>query len=967
MGNQPIVIIADDVDASRATLASALEDVCTVRTVRDGREVLSQLEADPEVDLLLMDENLPPTNGFDTLAAIRAQLRFAQLPVLLCIESDDERKLKALDMGATSFFLKPYCVPEFIRHRVLNLLEKRRMEKQLLAQAQDEQIRQLLDSVQAGAGVCEFLGDDIRSLYGNPALHAMNGFYPEEVGAEPPLLSAMLPPALVREMCERIRKNLETGEPVELRYNFQPKRGKPQTRLMRALPMRYDASKNPVYLALVIDITRQSAAEEALHETSQRLQALLNAVPGGIIELEFHGEHARMTYFNDTLCNVLGYTRQEIAQRFTDNPIQLIHPSDRSVVTAANADFLRTGQRLNCRYRVFHHDGSVHWVRFSGMLISTKGDRVKLGGVIIDITNEIKNELATKQALAELRYRTEHDAFTSLYNRETFEEHAHDYLLAHTDESNVVMVADILHFKMFNELCGKEAGNKALLALSYCLTELVKDAGVCGRMDADRFVACLPASRLDTDALERATCEELKRQGVDYRLDLSFGLYRVHNLDVPVTRMCDRAFMAMKTVKGNVICHSAWYDDELRNRMMEEQTILEEMHSALENEEFVIYLQPLYSAASRRPTGAEVLVRWQHPKRGLLPPGLFIPLFEKNGFIMQLDSYVWERACRLLKRQVEAGHVLPLSINISRVDLYKPSLCEELCALVDKYGLDKSLLKLEITETAYVENPNQMLAICRNLHDHGFTILMDDFGSGYSSLNVLKDLPVDVLKMDMSFVRELDDSPRASTILTSVVHMAKWLHLAVVAEGVETENQVRFLHTVGCDTLQGYYFARPMSVEEYDKLLAHLDSMPEETLSLGMNGNDGAWLFQQKYLPALSEMVGCVGIFVWTGDRLELQRGSDQLLALLYRPSGEGGSCENLMDDLAADDRDKLQRLLLRCEASERVETAMLTMNGSEHARQETLLRCRFIERTDNGAEFCIALEKLSDLESIKP
>ena len=246
------------------------------------------------------------------------------------------------------------------------------------------------------------------------------------------------------------------------------------------------------------------------------------------------------------------------------------------------------------------------------------------------------------------------------------------------------------------------------------------------------------------------------------------------------------------------------------------------MKGSLRRGEFLVYLQPKYELMSERIVGAEALVRWLHPQLGFISPARFIPIFEQNGFIYQLDKYVWEKTCQLLKDDIDHGRpVLPISINVSRIDLYSPNIVKVFEELIDKYDIPPKLLELELTESAYVENPQQIIEIAKELQARGFPILMDDFGSGYSSLNMLKDMPVDILKIDLKFLSDTqgDDHGRGGNIMTSVVRMAKWLDVPVIAEGVETQAQVDFLRTIGCECVQGFFYSKPVPIEVYEDLV----------------------------------------------------------------------------------------------------------------------------------------------------
>lgn len=291
--------------------------------------------------------------------------------------------------------------------------------------------------------------------------------------------------------------------------------------------------------------------------------------------------------------------------------------------------------------------------------------------------------------------------------------------------------------------------------------------------------------------------------------------------------MCDCALLAAKSVKGQYNQHFAVYDDALRGKLLREKAITDAMETALAEEQFAVYFQPKYSLNDNCMAGAEALVRWLHPDWGFLSPGEFIPLFEKNESISRLDQYVWERVCAQLRDWQDKGYPLvPVSVNVSRADLYQSRLVDSLRELIQKYGVDPMYLHLEITEGAYAENPSQIIRTVEELRRLGFVVEIDDFGSGYASLNMLSQMPLDILKLDMKFIQNEIAKPANQSILNDVVSMAHRLHLSVVAEGVETWDQVHRLRTVGCDYVQGYYFAKPMPVAEFEELWRNQEICP---------------------------------------------------------------------------------------------------------------------------------------------
>lgn len=450
-----------------------------------------------------------------------------------------------------------------------------------------------------------------------------------------------------------------------------------------------------------------------------------------------------------------------------------------------------------------------------------------------------------QQLSRELRYRADYDMLTGIYNKTHFFEATRVLLKRHPEETYAFLRLDIEKFQLVNSFFGSSSGDGLL---QYIAKEIRKFAGdteqiAYGRIEADIFGICMPY-RGEEAMLELVRYMRMRLGQYQLAFDVvpAIGIYVIRERDLSIDAMYDRANLAAKQCKGNYIENYAFYVDEMREDIVREQQIVNHMRHALDEEEFVLYLQPKYSLQDNRICGAEVLVRWAKPEGGMISPGEFIPIFERNGFITKLDYYVWEKTCKLLAGWIAEGKKpSPVSVNISRVSLYNPRLVEAICGLTDRYHIPRELLELELTESAYTTNPKAIKETMERLQKEGFSILMDDFGSGYSSLNVLKDIAVDVLKIDMKFLSDTDQEGRSQNILASVVRMAKWLNLPVIAEGVERREQVDFLHSVGCEYVQGFYFARPMPVSDYEKLVSEKKDELQEKYQKDEIGRDMLW------------------------------------------------------------------------------------------------------------------------------
>lgn len=430
-------------------------------------------------------------------------------------------------------------------------------------------------------------------------------------------------------------------------------------------------------------------------------------------------------------------------------------------------------------------------------------------------------QLASDRQMMEMNRFIEQDQLTGVYNRETFYKKASKMMLEHRDTQYEIIYLDIDCFKVVNDLFSLETGNLILKTAGYFLQVLVGNRGLCCRMEADHFVLCMPRDHVSPANLLEALDDAMASLNISHNTVFYAGVYEVDNPLLPVDQMCDRARMAMSKVKGNYMQRYGVYDESLRELMLEEQMIARDMEFALQSNQFTIFVQPIYDALLGKIVSAEALVRWQHPVKGMISPARFIPVFERNGFIVRLDRYVWEEVCKLMvKLRESTGSLIPISVNVSRLNLYNLDLLDFLMGLVKKYQLPAELLHLEITETAYTRNSQQLIEEVRLFQQNGFKIFMDDFGNGYSSLNMLKDLPVDTLKIDMGFVQDVERGGRAGIIMKSVVDMAEQLGMEIVIEGVENQSQLNFVRSIGCRNIQGYYYSKPLPLEEFRQLYA---------------------------------------------------------------------------------------------------------------------------------------------------
>lgn len=416
------------------------------------------------------------------------------------------------------------------------------------------------------------------------------------------------------------------------------------------------------------------------------------------------------------------------------------------------------------------------------------------------------------------KYRASHDILTGLLNKEQFYIETAKLIKENSDVKYCLVCSNIKDFKFVNELFGIEKGNEILKKQAEYMKNFIGEDSLAARLHADRFAMCMPRIRFDEDLINEAiTGIQEAFKNSSFHMHIFAGVYDIHDVEERVSIMCDKANLASETIKNEYKSSVAYYTEHLLEKSIEERKIIGEFDRALDNEEFVMFLQPQVDV-SGKPFGSEALVRWQHPDKGLLAPGVFIDVLEKTGFVYRLDRYMWDKAAKQLaewkKRGINDYHI---SVNISTKDFYLIDVYETFVGLVEKYDIDPKLLKLEITETALMSDFNKNMVIIKRLQKYGFDIEIDDFGSGYSSLNMLKDISADVLKIDMGFLRASENEVKGQDILESIIGLANKLGMRVITEGVEKKTQVDMLYDMGCKMFQGYYFSKPIPVDEFEK------------------------------------------------------------------------------------------------------------------------------------------------------
>lgn len=419
---------------------------------------------------------------------------------------------------------------------------------------------------------------------------------------------------------------------------------------------------------------------------------------------------------------------------------------------------------------------------------------------------------------------TERDRLTGLYNKEFFYHYADQLDMYHKDVLSDAIVVDINNFHTFNDRYGKAYGDKVLKRIAEKMLSIINETGglVC-RSDPDMFLFYCPHRSDYEEMLNKLSVDLKDSDSGENRVRLRMGVYSDVDKTLYIERRFDRAKMAADSVKGNLANPIGFYDKSMHDAEVLEEQLIDDFPTAIKEKQFVVFYQPKYDVHRDEPvlSSAEALARWNHPKLGMVSPGVFISLFEKNGLIQALDNYIWSEAAAQIREWKERLHIsVPVSVNVSRIDLYDPELIDKLLDITGKNGLKPEELLLEITESAYTENSEKIIEKVKQLRTLGFKIEMDDFGSGYSSLSMLSSLPIDVLKLDMQFIRSAFSGCKDTRLLEMMIRISHSLDIPTIAEGVETAEQVFALKAMGCDIIQGYYFSRPLPASEFESFIA---------------------------------------------------------------------------------------------------------------------------------------------------
>ena len=596
----------------------------------------------------------------------------------------------------------------------------------------------------------------------------------------------------------------------------------------------------------------------------------------------------------------------------------IIHPEDRDIyINFMNPDGLLERLRNNeipnfdCdQFRYKLQDGSYRYVE---QCLITGLENGIPDGVIRLYVFDIQNYKARQSGVAgneKNMISVGRDSVTSLLQEKEFLMKAQDTIINNPDENWCLVSIDIKHFRFFDEWFGRETGDLLLAKIGVTLAECEAEFnGLSGYFGKDDFAMLVPYNEKTINEIYNRIKDKIVTFGSTAGFTPAFGIAIVEK-GVALVDIFDRATIASAKAKSDISNRICLYTPEMQFLVQKEYRLLSEYAQALKNDEITFYLQPQCRISSGKIVGVEALARWIKKDGTVVSPAEFIPVLEKYGFIPDLDIYLWDKTCKELSRWTKEGHqAVAVSFNVARADLFAIDVADHFLRLADKYQIPHNLIKIEITESSYVEASDLVDGVVKRLHEHGFMVLMDDFGSGYSSLNMLSNLKIDAIKLDAHFLHmEGEDYEKAIHILESVINMAKAIGLPIIVEGVEKKEHADFIESLGCRYIQGYYFYKPMPFKEFENIIADQDKIDTRGFVVKLNEQVRIREFLDKNIYSdsmLNNIIGPVAFYSWNGNQTDIVRFNEQFYKAVHIQEF-AERLENIERFIHADDASKL-------------------------------------------------------------
>ena len=562
------------------------------------------------------------------------------------------------------------------------------------------------------------------------------------------------------------------------------------------------------------------------------------------------------------------------------------------------------------------------------------------------------------------------DSVTNLLLEKEFLLKGQDLIIADPDKNWCLISIDIIHFRFFDEWYGRDSGNLLLAKIGATFAEKETEIdGISGYFGKDDFAIMMPYDEEKIKMLYNIVRTIILSFGSTVGFVPAFGIAMIEK-GLALVDAFDRATIAGAKAKSDITSRICVYNSEMQFLAQKEYRLLSEYMTAYKNGEITFFLQPQCRISTGKIVGVETLARWIKKDGSIVSPAEFIPVLEKYGFIPDLDIYLWEKACRSLREWIDMGHqAVPVSINVSRVDIFSFDVGKTIIELTNKYNIPHELFKVEITESSYVEATELVGELVKTLHDNGFQVLMDDFGSGYSSLNMLSNIKIDAIKLDGRFLRMNEGKEKAIHILESVVNMAKSIGLPIIVEGVETKEQSDFLESLGCRYIQGYYFYKPMSEDDFRKLIEDEQIIDTRGFIVKLNEQVRIREFLDKNIYSdsmLNNIIGPVAFYSWTGEKTDIVRFNEQFYQAVHIQEFNS-RLENIENYLHADDIPKMHDAFKKAMNNRLMgESETLRFYAPDGTVLSFHIHFYYMGKKDGGERFYGAAQNVTELSDLK-